>query len=124
MSTTTPIQHVQEHSFRHALRFYFERLLYTTRGRFAYLAGVAFLIYTRLGAIIDHGVLLASEPLFVQNPGFAESMIQVLGLTLSALSTVLVGMTIVLLLDVYEHEAGTVYDEPRHDPVGEGGDDA
>ena len=122
MSTTTPIQHVQQHSFRYAIRFYFERVLFTTRGRFAYLAGVALLIYTRLGVIIDHGVLLAAEPFYLQNPGLAESILQGLGVGLSGLTTVLVAMTIVLLLDVYEDVSGTVHGESRSGPVVEDGD--
>lgn len=100
----------EEDSFRFAFRYYVERLAFTQRGRFAFLAFLLLVNRFQINAIQMHGITSASwTP--TADPTLVQTMLTGVGGGLSVLVAVLGGMVVLLLIDIYEDEFGVMIDE-------------
>jgi hypothetical protein len=104
---TSTLERLEDRSLRWQTRFYLERLAFTQRGRFAFIAALLMTMHERIGRIMYEGVPSASRDLEPAT-GFVESAVQVGGGVLSVGTAVLAGVVVLVMLDVYEDEFGTL----------------
>ena len=102
------------------LRFYIERLLFTRRGHFSFVAGMLYVIYSLVGDAATTGTPIAESYPITQDSssGLIQTLevaaVQTLADTLNFGTTLFVGilggLSVLLLLDLYKHEMGLVID--------------
>lgn len=96
-------------------RFYFERALFTTRGRFAMIIAMLMSVYGRSAVPASESTsviasLFRMETQPTVQAQLVETATQVLGGGLLVAITVLGGMCVLVALDIYEAEVGTIVD--------------
>lgn len=115
---TSTLEQMEDHSLRWQARFYVERLAFTQRGRFALIVGVLLVVYSRVGTLLTEGVPSASRPLAAaQTQTAVKQLLTVAEGSLVVVSAVTAGVVVLLVLDVYEHEFGTLVDIEEPDDI-------
>ena len=99
------IDQLQEMQFRTAVRMYLERLAFTTRGNFAFVAGILFWIsYNSQQPPLESSVSVPTG--LPVAPETISAVLEFAGGVVTILNGVLVGACVLILLDLYEHEVG------------------
>lgn len=111
-NATRALKEVEQGSFTHAARIYVERLAFTKRGRFSFLAGLLLIIHSEVGTILMEGVPSASRAP-ITDPGLIQMAINMLSTGLSIGVAIMAGVVVLAIIDIYEEFVGVAYTEGR-----------
>lgn len=108
--TESPIDYVQDASLRDITRFYGERLAFTRRGHFAFIAGLLLLNYNAVSYAVETGTPSADAPIYASSTSLWANTMMALDGLLAVFLAVVFGAGVLLVLDIYEAEVGLSID--------------
>ena len=103
--TSHPYEYVSDAGVRAGMKFYLERLAFTTRGNFAFVAGLLYSIYTMASHAVTTGTPEATAPIFsAQAQSGLGALMSSLNGVVTVLTGIMAGTVVLLILDLYEYE--------------------
>jgi len=111
----------EQSAFEHALdvntleliRFYVERLAFTRRGNFAFIAGMLYQIYNAASYAVTAGTPSTDAPIYASSSSLLANAAMVADGVLTVLLGCLLGFGVLFVLDAYEAKVGLSID-PDH----------